>query len=68
MFDVLDKTARKLRRRLPAKTIVAALTMGSLTAAKFLLRFQNAGKTTFAGDLSVWERIEQMSDDLAAQN
>jgi hypothetical protein len=41
--------------------------MASLTAAKFLLRLQSDGQPTYAGDPQVWERIEQMSDDLAGE-
>jgi hypothetical protein len=67
MLDVLEKSARKLQKRHAAGTVVAALTMGSLTAAKLLLRLQHGGMV-FTGSPAVWELIEQASDDLAAEN
>ncbi len=40
--------------------------MGSLTAAKFLLRLQHGGMV-FKGSPAVWERIKQLSVDLASE-
>lgn len=67
MLDVLAETVRKLQRRHAAGTAVAALRMGSLKAAKFLLRLQHGGMV-FKGSPAVCERIEQLSDDLASEN
>lgn len=68
--DVLSQILRAARistrkhAKDPAKRLVI-LTMGTLTAVKLLLRLQNKGGTSFTGNAEVWERVEQMSDDLA---
>src|SRR5687768_5536543 len=41
------------------------LTIGTLVAAKLMLRLETGGRFQFEGDPAVWENFEQMSDDLA---
>lgn len=45
-----------------------ARTLGTLTACKLIFRAHNGGAGTFAGDPTLWERMEQFSDELAAAN
>jgi hypothetical protein len=39
--------------------------IGTLAAAKLMLLLENKGEAEWQGDPSVWERLEQISDDLA---
>jgi hypothetical protein len=41
------------------------VTIGTLLAAKLIFRLETGGKLEFEGDPAVWEKLEQMSDDVA---
>jgi hypothetical protein len=69
VLGVILKAARTIttrRRGLAPAARLAAMTMGTLTAAKLLLRLQRAGGDDFQP--AVWEQLEQGSDDLASRH
>ena len=68
VLGVILKAARTTlagKRGLSPAIRLAAMTMGTLTAAKLLLRVQRAGGDDFGP--VVWEQLEQRSDDLASR-
>jgi hypothetical protein len=69
VLGVILKAARTTttrKRGLAPAARLAAMTMGTLTAAKLLLRLQRAGGDDFQP--AVWEQLEQGSDDLASRH
>lgn len=69
VLGVILKAARSTlagERGLSPAIRLAAMTMGTLTAAKLLLRVQRADGDDFGP--VVWEQLEQRSDDLASRH
>ena len=68
VFTEIAKAWRPLLRGVRwanAEKRLFEITIGTLLAAKLMLRLANEGKLHFKGDPVVWERLEQISDDLA---
>ncbi len=71
MFGIILDSARRAsadsgRGRVSPTIRLAAMTMGTLTSAKLLLRVQRSNGDDFQP--AVWERLEQRSDDLASEH
>jgi hypothetical protein len=68
VFTEIAKAWRPLMRgvrKANAEKRLFEITISTLLAAKLMLRLANEGKLHFEGDPVVWERLEQISDDLA---
>lgn len=67
---IMDAGIRALSEEqlLSSQRRMMARTLGTLTACKLIFRAHNDGAGTFAGDPTLWEKMERFSDELTAAN